>query len=204
MHAPISSTPTSGPAHRAVPRPRLIRRLLAAVAAIALGTGLALAGATAASAVAVNISIQATSATTQPSGSTFTYQINLACAGTNAPTCDDAVVTIPLDSVAGMTGWSPDVTGGPAGFIQGWTVDPVAEAIIVTLEDSIPAGSSQSIVLSLTPPNLQTPDGTTWSLLPSVASTDPDMTGTTAPAAATGTATATVPLTVAKTSEHST
>jgi len=53
----------------------------------------------------------------------------------------------------------------------------------------------------VTPPNLQTPNGTTWSLLPSVTSTNPDMTGTTAPEAAVGTATATVPLTVAKTSD---
>jgi len=200
MHTLLRRASGAGPAHRAVPRKAAGRRVLAAASALLLGIGLALAGGTAANAVAVNISIQATSATTQPSGSTFTYQVNLACAGTNAPTCDEAVVTIPLDSVAGMTGWNPDVTGGPSGFIQGWTVDPVAEVIVVTLADSIPAGSSQSIILSLTPPNLDTPHGTTWSLLPTVASTDPDMTGTTAPVAATGTATATVPLTVSKTS----
>lgn len=180
---------------------RTLRRVLAALAAITLGTGLALTGAAAANAVAVGLSIQATGPTSQPSGSTFTYQINLACAGTNAPTCDDAILTIPLDSAVDMTGWGFDVTGGPVGFIQSWEVDAVAGTLVVTLADSIPAGSSQSVLLSVIPPNLETVDGTTWSLLPTVTSTDPDMTDTTAPEPATGTATATVPLTVAKTSD---
>jgi uncharacterized repeat protein (TIGR01451 family) len=195
MHRAPTDRPSGTRARRA------LRRVSAALAALALGAGLALTGATAAHAVAVGVSIQSTGATTQPSGSTFGYQINLACAGTNAPTCNDAVVTIPLDSAADMTAWAFDVSGGPAGFIQSWTVDTVAGQIVITLTDSIPAGSSQSIVLTVTPPNLETPDGTTWSLLPSVSSTDPDMTGTTAPAPATGTATATVPLTVSKTSD---
>lgn len=181
---------------------RGIRSALAALISVALGAGLALAGVTAAQAVAVGVSIQATNATTQPSGSTFSYQINLACAGTNAPTCDDAIVTIPLDSAGDMTGWDLDVTGGPTGFIQGWTVDASARALVVTLASSIPSGSSQSILLSVVPPNLATAHGTSWSLLPTVTSVDPDMTGSTAPAAATGTATATVPLTVAKTSDR--
>lgn len=178
-----------------------VRRALSAVVAIALGGSLAIAGATSASAVAIGVSIQATNATTQPSGSAFTYQVNLACAGTNAPTCNDSIVTIPLDSLADMTDWTFDVFGGPVGFIQSWEVDDATETLIVTLADSIPAGSSQSIIVSLTPPNLETPNGTTWSLLPTVSSTDPDMTGTTAPDPAVGTATATVPLTVAKTSD---
>lgn len=194
-HARSRSTADSGAR-------RVARRGLAALTAVVLGAALALAGVTAAQAVAVGLSIQATNATTQPSGATFTYQINLACAGTNAPTCDDAVVTIPLDSAVDMSGWSFDVGGGPAGFIQGWVVDPVAREIVVTLADSIPAGSSQSILLSVIPPNLQTAHGTSWSLLPSVSSTDPDMTDTVAPDPAVGTATATVPLTVAKTSDR--
>ncbi|MEP6481156.1 MAG: DUF11 domain-containing protein [Rhodoglobus sp.] len=177
------------------------RRLLSAFAALSLGAVLSVAGgAIAANAVAIGVSIQATNSTTQASGSTFTYQINLACAGTNAPTCNDSVVTIPLDSAVDMTGWGFAVTGGPAGFIQGWSI--VGNNLVVTLDNSIPAGSSQSIILSVTPPNLRTANGTTWSLLPTVSSTDPDMTGTTAPAAAVGTATATVPLTVAKTSDR--
>lgn len=183
--------------------PTAARRALSALVALVLGGTLAIAGATSASAVAIGVSIQATNATTQPSGSAFTYQVNLACAGTNAPTCNDSIVTIPLDSLADMTDWAFDVFGGPVGFIQGWEVDDATNSLIVTLADSIPAGSSQSIIVSLTPPNLVTPNGTTWSLLPTVSSTDPDMTGTTAPAPAVGTATATVPLTVAKTSNGS-
>ena len=182
-------------------RPAL-RRLVAVVASVGLGLGLALGGAASAQAVAVGLSIQATNATTQPSGSTFTYQINLACAGTNAPTCDDAVLTVPLDSDVDMTGWGFDLEGGPAGFIQSWQIDPVERTLVAVLADAIPAGSSQSIVLSATPPNLVTPHGTSWSLLPSVSSTDPDMTDTVAPAPAVGTATASVPLSVAKTSDR--
>lgn len=180
--------------------PRL-RLLLSSSLAAVLGLGLALGvAAPASAAVAVGVSIQAIGATTQASGATFTYQINLACAGTNAPTCNEAIVHIPLDSVPGMDTWGLDVSGGPAGFIQSWQV--VGTELVVTLASAIPAGSSQSIQLEVTPPNLTTPDGTTWSLLPSVTSTDPDMIPTTAPTPATGTATATVPLTVAKSSDR--
>jgi uncharacterized repeat protein (TIGR01451 family)/LPXTG-motif cell wall-anchored protein len=170
---------------------------------LALGAGLVLAWAMPAFAVAFNVNITSTGPTTQPSGSTFTYQINLACSGTNAPTCNDAVVTIPLDSVPDMVDWDFDVSGGPAGFIQSWEVDDATQTLVIRLADSVPAGSSQSIILSVTPPNLTTPDGTSWDLLPSVTSTDPDMTDTTAPNPASGTATATVPLTVSKTSDRS-
>ena len=177
-----------------------VRRTLAATAALVLGAGLALAGATAANAVAMGVSIQATSPTTQASGATFTYQINLACAGTNAPSCNDAIVTVPLDSVVDMTGpgWAINVNGGSS--VQSWVVDPIARTVVITMTPVVPAGTSQSIILSITPPNLTTVNGTTWSLLPSVSSTDANMTGTTAPDPAVGTATATVPLTVAKTS----
>jgi uncharacterized repeat protein (TIGR01451 family)/fimbrial isopeptide formation D2 family protein len=181
------------------------RRLAAAFLAVALIVGGSVAlDAVAAQAVAVGVSIQATNATTQKSGSEFDYQINLACSGTNSPTCDDAVLHIPLDQnnipVGGvsMDDWTYDVSGGPTGFIQNVTVDKATHELVVTLAGSIDAGSSQSVILKVTPPNLTTYDGTTWSLLPMVTSTDPDMNGTTAPAAATGTATATVPLTVAK------
>ncbi len=186
------------------PLPRA-RRLGAASLAVALIVGGSVVlDAAAAQAVAVGVSIVATNATTQKSGSEFDYQINLACSGTNSPTCDDAVLHIPLDDnniPAGgvsMDDWAYDVSGGPAGFIQSVTVDTTAHELVVTLAASIDAGSSQSVILKLTPPNMTTYDGTTWSLLPTITSTDPNMNGTTAPDAATGTATATVPLTVAK------
>ncbi|MFC5500927.1 hypothetical protein ACFPJ4_01595 [Lysinimonas soli] len=175
------------------------RRILASTAAFAIAVGALVFGtATAAQAVAVAVSIQATNVTTQKSGSEFDYQVNLACSGTNSPTCNAAIIHIPLDATIGMDSWAYDVSGGPAGFIQEWHVDTTTHEIVVTLADSIPAGGSQSIILKLTPPNRTTPNGTTWSLLPSVSSTDPNMNATTAPAAATGTATATVPLTVSK------
>ncbi len=186
------------------PLSRARRALAASLATLVVAGALVTVGASAAQAVGVGVSIQSTNATTQKSGSEFDYQINLACSGTNAPTCDDAVLHIPLDDnniPAGgvsMDNWTYDVSGGPAGFIQEFHVDTTAHELVVTLAGSIAAGSSQSVILKLTPPNRTTFNGTTWSLLPSITSTDPNMNGTTAPAAATGTATATVPLTVAK------
>jgi uncharacterized repeat protein (TIGR01451 family) len=177
-------------------------RAVAAMTALVMGAALALAGASAAHAVAVAVSIQSTSPTTLPSGSSFTYQINLACAGTNSTTCNNTVVTIPLDDSIDMLSWTYSVSGGPAGFIQAWEVDEVNEQLVITLADTIPTGSSQSIILSVTPPNLVTPDGTSWSLLPTVTSDDPLTDDTTAPAPASGTATASVPLSVSKTSDR--
>lgn len=191
---------TLSDASRLSARPARIPRWIAAASALILGLALVPLGAMAAQAVAVGVSIQATNATTQPSGSDFTYQVNLSCAGTNAPACNGAVLTIPLDGSVDMTGWQYDVSGGPAGFIVGWSI--VGQDLVIQLADGIPAGSSQSIVLVVTPPNLETPNGTTWSLLPSVTSDDPDMNDTTAPAPAVGTATATVPLTVAKSTDR--
>ena len=81
-------------------RPQLLRarRLAGAVlATLLIASALVVTGAGAAQAVAVGVSIQATNATTQKSGSEFDYQINLACSGTNAPSCDNAVLHIPLD-----------------------------------------------------------------------------------------------------------
>ncbi|MEO5533506.1 MAG: hypothetical protein ABIR17_00040 [Pseudolysinimonas sp.] len=154
-------------------------------------------------AVALAVTIQATNATTQPSASEFRYQINLACSGTNAPACRGTQLIIPLDGSVDMSGWGFDVTGGGPGFIQSWAVSADGENLVVVLADVITAGSSQSIVLSVTPPNLTTPDGTTWSLLPRVESEDADTTDTVAPAAAHGTATASVPLVVAKSTPRS-
>ena len=188
----------------ALPRVRVAgipRRVAAAITAVIVGV-LVFSGATAAQAVAMNVSIQSTNATTQTSGSDFTYQVNFACLGTNAPACTNATLTIPLDGDVDMTAWGFDVTGGPAGFIESWSVDAATNSLIVVLGD-MSAGVSQAISLRVTPPNLTTPDGTSWSLLPSITSTDATMEDTTAPTAATGTATATVPLSVAKTSPRS-
>ncbi|MET0447321.1 MAG: DUF11 domain-containing protein [Aeromicrobium sp.] len=182
-------------------RSRLPRRLAALLTALAT-VALVLVAAPAANAVVMNVSIQPTSATTQPSGSQFSYQVNFACLGTNAPTCADAELTIPLTGDVDMTGWAFEVTGGPAGFIESWSVDAAAGALVIALGD-MNAGASQGITVRLTPPNLQTPDGTSWSLLPTVSSPDPAMDDSSAPTAATGTATATVPLSIAKTSPRS-
>jgi len=192
----ISHTASSRPGYSGVSR-------RAATALIAVLTGaLVLSGATAAQAVALDVSIQATNATTQASGSDFTYQVNFSCLGTNAPACTDAVLSIPLTGDVDMTAWGIDVTGGPAGFIESWSVDVATETLVVVLGD-VNAGVSQAITLRLTPPNLVTPDGTEWSLLPTITSADANMEDTTAPTAAIGTATATVPLSIAKTSPRS-
>lgn len=182
------------------------RRVVSAATALILGVGTALAGASAAHAVAsTTVSIQASNATTQPSGATFTYQINMACAGANDPSCNDTSIVIPLDATSNgdpwdMTAWGFTVSGGPAGFVQSWSV--VGDELVIVLADTIATGTSQSIVLTVTPPNLVTPDGTMWSLQPTIVTDDPDTSGSIAPAAAVGTATATVPLSVAKTSDR--
>ncbi len=173
--------------------------------------------ATAADAGAMDVSIVPSSATTQKSGAAFTYNISLPCAGTgtvaDANFCFDSVVTIPLDPAIGMDNadpglppWTYEVTGGPEGFVQSSRVDPEAHQLLITLKSPITAGTAQNISLSVTPPNLTTPDGTTWQLLPTV--TSKDSTGATtqtraAPAPAMGTATASVPLSVAKSTQHS-
>ncbi len=181
-----------------------VSRPLALFLAVALALGSVLGGASAAqAAVALTVGIQSTNATTQPSGSDFTYQINLACSGTNAPACRGAELIIPLAGSVDMSGWDYDLVGGPPGFIQSWSVSPDGLNLVAVLSDSIPAGSSQAVVLTVTPPNLTTPDGTTWQLLPRVESADADMDDTVAPTAAQGTATAAVSLVVAKTSARS-
>ena len=192
---------SSRPALASIRITGLSRRVAAVITALTVGV-LVLSGATAAQAVAINVSIQSTNATTQTSGSDFTYQINFACLGTNAPACTNATLTIPLTGDVDMTAWGFDVTGGPAGFIESWSVDATTNTLIAELGD-MGAGVSQAISLRVTPPNLTTPDGTSWSLLPSITSTDASMDDTTAPTPATGTATAAVPLSVAKTSPRS-
>lgn len=187
------------------------RRLGSAVAsAVVLGMIFACVGVTAAHAGAMDVSIVASNAITQKSGSPFTYNISLPCAGTgtgaDANACFDSVVTIPLDNSIGMDGWVYSVTGGPAGFVQSTTVDAANHQLVITLKTPIVAGTAQNISLSVTPPNLITPDGTSWSLLPTVKGND--SVGTpiaprTAQTAATGTATASVPLSVSKSTPKS-
>lgn len=183
-----------------------LHRVVSAAVALLLGVATALAGVSAAHAVAsTTVSIQASNATTQPSGADFTYQINMACAGANDPSCNGTSIVIPLEATANgdpwdMTAWGFAVTGGPEGFVQSWSV--VGDELVIVLADTIATGTSQSIVLTVTPPNLVTPDGTSWSLLPTIITDDPDTDGSIAPVAAVGTATASVPLTVAKTSDR--
>lgn len=171
------------------------RRVLAALTALLLGAGFAVAGATAAQAGVLGISIQATNATTQPSGSEFHYQVNVSCSATATLTCDNSVIRIPLNPAIGMPSWGYDVSGGPAGYVQ--DVSVVGDDLVVTLQTPINAGTSTALALSVTPPNLTTANGTSWTVLPTMTS---DEAPVTAPSAASGTATATVPLTVGKAS----
>jgi uncharacterized repeat protein (TIGR01451 family) len=173
------------------------RRILAATAALVLGGGIALAGAGPAFAGAFTVSIASTNATSQPSGSVFTYQVNVACAATNDPQCAEGQIVIPIGAPIDAD-WGIEAIGGLV-----VSTERVGGNFVITLPAVIPAGTSQAIELRVTPPNLTTPSGTTWSLLPSIVTGDPDTTtGATAPAAATSTATATVPLSVSKGSDR--
>ena len=108
---------------------------------------------------------------TQPTGAAQTYAVNVSCQGTAGSHCGpNAVITIPLDTstTPSMTdpSWAYSATSGFAGLItSGPTV--VGTDLVITLDDSkFIAGFSGSIELKATPPNLVTPNRTSWEMEP--------------------------------------
>jgi len=108
---------------------------------------------------------------TQPTGAAQTYAINVSCQGTAGTHCGpNATITIPLDTstTPSMTdpSWAYSATSGFAGLItSGPTV--VGTDLVITLDDSkFIAGFSGSIELKATPPNLVTPNRTSWEMEP--------------------------------------
>ncbi len=110
---------------------------------------------------------------TQPTGAAQTYSINVACQGTGGAQCGpNTTITLPLDTTTtpSMTdaSWKYSATSGFAGLIaSGPTV--VGTNLVLTLDDTtFVAGFSGSIELKATPPNLITPNRTSWELEPTL------------------------------------
>ena len=108
---------------------------------------------------------------TQPTGAAQTYAINVSCQGTGGAQCGpNATITIPLDTATtpSMTdpSWTYSATSGLAGLI---TSGPaiIGTDLVITLDDTrFVAGFSGSIELKATPPNLITPNRTSWQIKP--------------------------------------
>ena len=110
---------------------------------------------------------------TQPVGAAQTYTINVSCQGTGGSQCGpNTTITIPLDTTITPSmddpSWKYSATSGLAGLItSGPTV--VGTDLILTLDDTrFIAGFSGSIELKATPPNLVTPNRTSWSMEPTL------------------------------------
>jgi len=110
---------------------------------------------------------------TQPTGAAQTYAINVSCQGTGGAQCGpNTTITIPLDTstTPSMTdpSWTYSATSGFAGLItSGPTV--VGTDLVMTLDDTrFIAGFSGSIELKATPPNLVTPNRTSWEMEPTL------------------------------------
>ncbi|TIC79474.1 DUF5979 domain-containing protein [Nocardioides sp. GY 10127] len=184
-------------------------RVLLAGALVLASLALGVPTASAAEETVADVAIAATSTTTQKSGSDFTYTLTLSCdqlgdgSGTEADTCEAPTVTIPLGSdLAALitTGdfSAADVSVGTLmidGVDHVVSYDVVGTDLVVTLDD-LPVGWAGTLDLTLTPRNGVTPDGTGWSLLPTLSGTN--FADDTAPTAATGEATASLTAAITK------
>ena len=109
----------------------------------------------------------------QPTGAAQTYTINVSCQGTGGSQCGpNTTITIPLDTTTTPSmvdaAWKYSATSGLAGLItSGPTV--VGTDLVMTLDDTkFIAGFSGSIELKVTPPNLRTPNRTSWTIEPTL------------------------------------
>ena len=157
------------PRHRAHPGLRTI-----GVAAVALAIALVAvalpAGATPSQTALISIS---PGDQTQPAGAAQTYAINVSCQGTGGARCGpNTTITIPLDTSITPSmvdpAWTYTATSGLAGLITSGPI-VVGDDLVLTLDDSkFVAGFSGSIELRATPPNLVTPNRTSWQLAPTL------------------------------------
>ena len=127
---------------------------------------------------------------THASGTFFTYSIAISCQGTAGSQCGpNAKVTVPLSTstTPSMTSgdWTFSATSGSVGLITG-TPSVSGSDLVISLNDAIfIAGYSGTITLLVTPPNVLTPNHTTWSLTPSVSGDSITAVNAPTPAAAT-------------------
>lgn len=107
---------------------------------------------------------------TRPVNRVFTYLVSYACSNLSGEGCGQrAVVTVPLGA---QRSWNVVPATSPA--IESASV--TAEGSLVFVLKAVPEGSSISgqVGFSLTPPTPSTPNGTTWSLTPTLSFADKD------------------------------
>ncbi len=152
-------------------RPKCLSSIITALAVV-LALAAAVLPAEAAPTQTALISISPASQT-QPTGAAQTYAINVSCQGTGGAQCGpNTTITIPLNTTTtpSMTdvSWKYSATSGLAGLItSGPSV--VGTDLVLTLDDTrFVAGFSGSIELKATPPNLITPNRTSWEMEPTL------------------------------------
>jgi len=169
-------TSSSTTTHRA-----RLARAVASVGVIAAGL-LALVTTSARADGSVAVSITQATPATQPSGSSFHYELAYSCSGVEDDGCVAPSIRIPMGAgapyVATVSG--PDVA----------THSMDGTTLVVSLND-LTSGDSGTAVLTLRTPNGTTPNGASWTLQPTITS---GTSTATAPAPVTGTATAANPL----------
>lgn len=194
---PITSRPTRLRGWRVV-LALLFGSLLASACSGALLTGVA----DAASAAQIAITADNPPPPAVPTGQASTYTINFTCSAVVGSSCGaNPTITIPLDETSSNPAtppigtWSYSSSSTISGLIASAKV--VGGNYVITLNESaLHPGDSDTINLSVTPPNNTTPDGTSWSLTPSFSTAD--IPTVTAPAPAIGQATAAAKLAVSK------
>jgi uncharacterized repeat protein (TIGR01451 family) len=156
--------------------PLRVRSILSAVLLTLLAVAcLAVVRAAPAFAASADISVSADNPPppSVPTGQASTYTINFTCSAVVGNSCgSDPTITIPLDVTSSNPAtpdpstWSYSTASTITGLITSQQV--VGENLVITLNESaLQAGQSDTIELSVTPPNNITPDGTTWQIEPS-------------------------------------
>lgn len=181
------------------PHPRRSRRAtaralaaLAAVLGLLVGTAAIPPAAFASAASDTSVGIEQLTAASQTSGHAFVYRVSYACTVLDGTVCGgDPVIRIPLGPAAGFP-----VQVGASADIASWSV--VGSDLVVHMVD-FAEGVSGSIGITITPPNNTTPNGTTWTLDPTLTFGDGITPEADAPVSVTSTATANPTLTVTKT-----
>lgn len=139
------------------------------------------------------LTIVSLSPTSQLSGNAFNYRLTFGCSNVAADPCaEDPVITIPLGAAEGMP-----VTVPQNPMVQSWEV--LGGELKIRLEN-LTQGTSGVIDFRISPPNRVTPNGTTWTLTPTMAFSD-DTPSVTA-AAVTSTATSTPRIKAAKKADY--
>lgn len=137
---------------------------VAAVLAILVGV-IAPTAANADASSSPTIAIEALTPSSQPSGTAFGYKVTYACSNINAAVCAAGpTLTIPLGAAAA---WPVQV--GASADIVSWAKE--GGDLVIHLLD-LNEGASGTIGITVTPPNRTTPNGTSWTLVPTMTFTD--------------------------------